>query len=280
MRRVLFLCVVMSLGGCWCFDRAYQDFCRDTRRCDGGADPPFGNVARIELRDMPTTLEAGICWRGRVEFIDQDSVVTAANRAGDVRLAATTGVQFFTSADCMGQPVSSVPFGANEDNVQFWFNTDHFGTMSITATLASLTPFQTSFLSTAMLRIVPAPVAVSTTSCGAAFRVEAWSPATASLVKAAAAVAVDVDSQSLSFGPACSSPSTTQVTIPALAAFATVFARMTSDGGTLAAYSDTTAGLLGGPQTEVYPDCLPDGVACVSASACCSGLCTTGTCGM
>lgn len=284
MRRVLFLSALMSLGGCWCFDAKYMEFCRETGKCDGGVDAgpePFGNVTRIELREVPNSLEAGLCARARVEFINQDSAVTAANRAGSVQLATSPGVHVFATAGCMGQGITSVPFGPNEDGVQFWFNAEYFGPMAITATVGSLAPFQTNFLSTAVLRIVPAPVAVSSSMCRGAFTVEAWSPSTASAVKAAAALAVDVDSPGLSFGPACSMPGTTQVTIPAFAAFATVFARMTSDGGAmLSAYADDTAGLLGAPQTQVYPDCLPNGVACGGLD-CCPGLsCMAGFCGM
>lgn len=285
MRRALALCAVLSLAGCQCFDRAYDDYCRDSGRCsDGGADAgaSFGNVRRLELNDVAGSPEVGTCTVARVDFRNGLDEVGPAGQSGEVEVVGSPGVSIHEGTSCLpGGLRSRFTFAAGDSSVPFSFKTDRFGPMKITARLGGIEA-DDNFTATAEVRLTTSHLAVSTSSCSLILDVMAWSNATSGRVMAAAGTAFTITSDELTFGGSCGEEGPSNLPLPGLTSIVALRARMKADAGmgTVTATGDPTAGLLGTASAELYADCLAFGVPCDGGSGgCCgAGSCTAGVC--
>lgn len=296
MKRLIAALALLTFGGCSCFDEAYEAFCSDTGKCDGGRGGDGGAAAVTMALDAPSPIAVSRCKPGgRVSFRDAMSIDTPVGGSGCMlRFSAPTGVTIRVP-DCGGLSAGSYVVAPGEDHVNFAIEWPHFATWDLTASCGVLGPATTSFTATAQLQFEkPAYRVINGQGvCGAADELilraystdlggVVTSPGTASDVRVSApdttlkvgrgtAMCVDVANDGGTVYP-----------LPELGVLR-LYAESTGGPGThvtvTAAAVSAQSGLTGVATTDVYTTCFPVGLGCSGDIDCCQlNYCDAGVC--
>jgi hypothetical protein len=281
MRRVLFLSALMSLGGCWCFDAKYMDFCRNTGRCDGGESD--GTPVALALDELPHSL-VGSCLQATLRFQDREGRPAAFSAQQTLMLSSPTEDLIFFD-DCSQRTViTELPVAPRTLDISFAVLPNRFGRTVVIAKTSDLPGVSRSFIATGQVKFRKAGYAVPLDGGCVPLEVIVESSRTPGIELSPALPTQAVFSLQpgqFRFGAdmMCTTTSGPLIPIPFINTQATVWvgnsgASAVGDQGVLLVDGSKDAGVVGPYTANIFAECIPAFSPCSDSADCCSGNCT------
>lgn len=296
MRRLAAPFLVMSLGGCSCFDQTferYTAFCRDAGTCgaegDGGGGGPGGGPTRLNLEGV-IDLPSSTCRNATVTLRDANNNPATFPGPTTVTLADLSGgVTFFDHCPPSENMITDLGVPANSFAMQFAYNGVHFGLHTMQASMMNLTSTTATFTASAKVSFQKAGYAISDTAACSPVEIVARAQANGNqevVSNDIVSLSVSSPSPTLFYGldsSACDTPMTAlTLSFPAGVNKTVVYARSTAAMMTLEPLTVTASGggLTDFENGKLYVGCIPTGGLCSLSPDCCSAMaCDAGICG-